>query len=91
MKGTRGNLLRGYRATRVLCRQVVGETCWVSLFRIPSTLATRLGSVEMHALYLSQAPPARHVARVTEGEAGDLDYRCACLLAELVGIDLKDG
>jgi hypothetical protein len=31
------------------------------------------------------------VARVVDGEAGDMDYRCACLLAEMVGIDLEDG
>jgi len=31
-----------------------------------------------------------HVARVVEGEGGDLDYRCACLLAELVGVRLDD-
>ena len=35
--------------------------------------------------------PIKHVARVVEGEADDLDYRCACLLAEMVGIDLEDG
>jgi hypothetical protein len=33
----------------------------------------------------------KRVARIVKGEAGDLDYRCACLLAELVGINLKDG
>jgi hypothetical protein len=33
----------------------------------------------------------KHAARFVKGEGGDLDYRCACLLAELVGIDLKDG
>jgi hypothetical protein len=33
----------------------------------------------------------RHVARVVEGEAGDLDYRCACLLAGLVSIERDDG
>jgi len=29
----------------------------------------------MHALDLSVDPPTKHVARVVEGEAGDLDYR----------------
>jgi hypothetical protein len=42
----------------------------------------------MHALELSVDPPIKHVARVVENEHGDLDYRCACLLAELVGIEL---
>jgi hypothetical protein len=45
----------------------------------------------MQALDLSLDPPTKHVARVVEGEAGDLDYRCACLLAELVGLNLDDG
>jgi hypothetical protein len=62
----------------------------VSVFRIPSSLlGTRPGSVEMHALDLSKDPPIKHVARVVEGEAGDLDYRCACLLAEMAGIRLE--
>jgi hypothetical protein len=44
----------------------------------------------MHALDLSVDPPIKHVARMVEGEGGDLDYRRACLLAELVGIGLND-
>ncbi|MDB5320411.1 MAG: hypothetical protein JWN40_2042 [Phycisphaerales bacterium] len=61
----------------------------VSVFRLPSSVMdTWPACVEMHALDLSQDPPVKHVARVVEGEGGD--YRCACLLAELVGIDLKD-
>jgi len=56
-----------------------------------SFLLTRAGAVEMHALDLSKEPPEKHVARVVEGESDDLDYQCACLLAEMVDIDLKDG
>jgi hypothetical protein len=44
----------------------------------------------MHGLDLSKDPPTKHVACVVEGE-GDLDYRCAPLLAELVGLSLADG
>jgi hypothetical protein len=63
----------------------------VSVFRIPSSLlGTRRGSVEMHALDLSVDPPVKHVARVVEGAGGDLDYRCACLLAQVIGIQLQD-
>jgi hypothetical protein len=28
------------------------------------------------------------VARVADGEAGDVDYRCACLLVELAAIQV---
>jgi hypothetical protein len=62
------------------------------VFRFPpSLLGSQPGCVEMHALDLSKDPPTTHVARVVEGEAGDLDYRCACLVAELVGVKLNDG
>ena len=44
----------------------------------------------MHAPDLRTDPPTKHVRRVVEGEGGDLDYRCACLLAELVGVGLDD-
>jgi hypothetical protein len=64
----------------------------VGELRFPSSvLGTRPGCVEIHALDLSHALPTKHVARVVEGEAADLDYRCACLLAELVGVDVEDG
>ena len=35
-------------------------------------------------------PPAVHVARVDDLEP-DAEYRCACLLAQTVRIDLEDG
>ena len=33
--------------------------------------------------------PTRHT--VLETEEGDLDYRCACMLAQSVGVVLEDG
>jgi hypothetical protein len=44
----------------------------------------------MHAVDVRTDPPAQHVTRVVEGEAADPDYRCACLLAEAVGIELEN-
>ena len=32
----------------------------------------------------------QHVCRIVEGEAEDLEYLCACLLAANVGLDLED-
>jgi hypothetical protein len=93
---------RGAAVTREESRQVEGVTLTilrhitslgytVSVFRIPSSLlGTRPGSVEMHALDLSVDLPVKHVGRLVEGEGGDLDYRCTCLLAELVGVELPD-
>jgi len=77
--------------TRALLRQVSSLGYTVSVFRFPRSLLGALGSVEMHALDLSTDPPTQHVARVVEGEAGDPEYRCACLLARMVGIELRDG
>ena len=78
--------------TLTLLRHISSLGYTVSVFRFPSSvLGTRPASVEMHALDLSEDPPVKHVARVVEGEGGNLDYRCACLLAEMVGIDIKNG
>jgi hypothetical protein len=78
--------------TLTLLRHVTSLGYTVSVFRIPSSaLGSWPGSVEMHALGLSQDPPVKRMARVVEGEGGGLDYRCACLLAEMLGIDLQDG
>jgi hypothetical protein len=77
--------------TLTLLRQVSSLGYIVSVFRFPaSLLGSRPASVEMHAIDPSDDPPTKHVARVVEGEAGDLDYRCACLLAELVGMQLDE-
>jgi hypothetical protein len=84
--------LAGRGVTLTLLRQVSSLGYTVSVFRFRSSLrGSRPGCVEMHALDLSKDPPTKHVARVVEGEAGDLDYRCACLLAELVVVELDDG
>jgi hypothetical protein len=40
----------------------------------------------MHAINISTEPPIQQMARVSVGEAEDIDYRCACLLAEAVGV-----
>ena len=78
--------------TLTLLRHVTSLGYTVSVFRFPSSpLGTFSACVEMHALDLSHDQPTKHVARVAEGEAGDVDYRCACLLAELVGLALEDG
>jgi hypothetical protein len=77
--------------TLTILRHITSLGYTVSVFRILSSLlGTRRGSVEMHALDLSVDPPVKHVARLVEGEGGDLDYRCACLLAELVDVELAD-
>jgi hypothetical protein len=52
-------------------------------------LGLRPAAVEMHALDLSVDPPIKDVARLVKPAPGDLDYRCACLLAQAVEIDLK--
>jgi hypothetical protein len=57
-----------------LLRHVTSLGYTVSVFRFPSSaLGTWDACVEMHALDLSQDPPTKHVARVAEGEGGDLD------------------
>jgi hypothetical protein len=59
----------------------------VSVHRIPpSLLGTFEEFVEMHAINISLDPPIQQMARVSVGEAEDIDYQCACLLAEAVGV-----
>jgi hypothetical protein len=55
----------------------------VSIHRVNAT-------IEMHAVKLagSEAP---QIARCNDGDGPDEQYRCACLLAKAVGIDLEDG
>ncbi len=45
--------------------------------------------VEMHAINNAD-PPEIHIGRVDD-DGPDAEYRCACELAKLVGIDLEDG
>jgi hypothetical protein len=47
------------------------------------------GTVEMHAVHLpGEYKP--QIARCNDGDGPEETYRCACLLAEAVGIDLAD-
>jgi len=55
----------------------------VSVFKINDT-------VEMHAVKLDCTEPPQ-IARCNDGDGPDEEYRCACLLAQAVGIDLRDG
>ena len=48
------------------------------------------GIVEMHAVKLAD-PSEQHIARVIDGDGPEEDYRCACELAQMVGVDLEDG
>jgi hypothetical protein len=48
------------------------------------------GVVEMHAVKLAD-PSEQHISRVIDGDGTEEDYRCACELAQMVGIDLEDG
>jgi hypothetical protein len=49
------------------------------------------GSIEMHAVDLRTDPPVTHIAAVAQRERGDIEYRCACELAAMVGIDPEEG
>ena len=48
------------------------------------------GVTEMHAV-LKSDPDQQHIARVIDGNGAVEQYRCACLLTEMVGIELEDG
>jgi hypothetical protein len=78
--------------TRSLLRQIESLGYTVSVHRIPSSLLGRVGAfVEMHAVDLRTDPPVQQMARVGVDEVRDVEYRCACLLPEAVGIHLEDG
>ncbi|HEV2294106.1 MAG TPA: hypothetical protein VGR35_09620 [Tepidisphaeraceae bacterium] len=78
--------------TLTLLRQITSLGYVVSVHRIPASLLRTVPPfVEMHATDLQSDPPRQHMVRIAEDEGGDTDYRCACLLAEAVGIDLEDG
>jgi hypothetical protein len=62
----------------------------VSVHRLGDSLLGRPGSIEMHATDTRTDPPQVHVASVARDESGDVDYRCACELAAMVGIELQD-
>jgi hypothetical protein len=48
------------------------------------------GTVELHTVKLDCSVPPQ-VARVADGDGPDEQYRCACLLARAIGIELDDG
>src|SRR4051812_5205003 len=78
--------------TLTLLRHIASLGYVASVHRIPSSLLGSIGAfVEMHAIDDRVEPPMQHLVRVGVDEGGDTDYRCACLLAEAVGIDLRDG
>jgi hypothetical protein len=54
-----------------------------------SLLGTIPGCIEMHAVDPRPEPPDIHIAKVGEHEEGDIEYRCACELARMVGINLE--
>jgi hypothetical protein len=59
------------------------ETLWYA------TIVHRMGDYcEMHAVLLKD--PGQHISRV-DGDSDDDAYRAACLLAEMVGMELEDG
>lgn len=47
------------------------------------------GTVEMHAVHLAGKHELQ-IARCNDGDGPDEEYRCACLLASAIGIDLWD-
>ena len=47
------------------------------------------GIIEMHAVNLAN-PDEQHISRVINGDGPDESYRCACELAQMVGIELSD-
>jgi hypothetical protein len=65
-------------ATDAILFQIRSMNYVVKTFRVN-------GTVEMHAVDLScECEP--QIARCNDGDGPDEEYRCACLLAEAVGI-----
>jgi hypothetical protein len=73
-------------AARAVLAHVRSLGHFVSYHRLPSSLlGTVPACIETHAV----GPDGQqHVAKVVGGES-DEDYRCACVLAEMVGVDLE--
>lgn len=69
--------------TSTILRHVAGLGYVVTVRQEP-------GQVVMRAVDHSQHPSAEHVARMGDCEPY-AEYRCACLLAEMVGVELEDG
>jgi hypothetical protein len=71
-------------------RHITSPCYTVSVHRVGPSLHGSSGAyVEMHAIDERTDPIVQCMARVGIAEGGDTDYRCACLLAEAVGINLK--
>jgi hypothetical protein len=76
--------------TSALIKQIESLGYAVSVFRNPGSLLGSVGPfVEMHAVKLAD-PEQQHIARV-EGDNDEDVYRAACLLAQMVEIELEDG
>jgi hypothetical protein len=74
--------------TGAILRQISSLGLLVSVHRLPSSLLRTIPeTTEMHAL--NPGTSERFVARVAEEHSADADYKCACALAEQVGIDLE--
>ncbi len=73
-----------------IIRQVEARGFAVSVFDLPTSLLETVPSaVEMHAVNTSTSE--QHIARVAGVADPDRDYRCAVLLAEMVGVEVTDG
>jgi len=77
--------------TKTLLRQTTALGYIVSVHRVGSSLLGTIGpSVEMHAVDQSGKLPPQ-IARCNDGDGEDEAYRCACPLAQSVGINVEDG
>jgi hypothetical protein len=73
----------GLMPTCAILKQIRSLGYAVSIHRIN-------GVVEMHAVLLKDpSPDTIHIARSLDGNGPDDEYRTACALAEMVGIDLE--
>src|SRR5258708_1105988 len=89
---TREQSWRTEGLTLTLLRHITSLGYTVSVHRIPVSLRGQTPAfTEMHAVDLRTDPPVQHMARISIEEGGDTDYRCVCLLAQQVGVDLEDG
>jgi hypothetical protein len=76
--------------TLAILRQITSLGYVVSVHRLPcSLLGTIPGCVEMHGGDPRPDLAVIQIAKVGEHEEGDIEYRCACELARMVGIKLK--
>jgi hypothetical protein len=83
---TREESWQAQGATLAILRHVTTAGYVVSVFRFPSSLfGSRPAAVEIEAIDVGTDPPQQHVARVVVGEARDIEYQCAELLAAMVG------